>query len=75
MTLIATGFGEGAGSGTSRSRLAPVVAQESQPQPAAPQAVIAEQIPAAAASVEAAPETSRGIEIPAFLRKRREKGK
>ena len=75
VTLIATGFGEGASTGLATGRRLAAVQQDLQPQQTALQDEIAVNGQGNAAGDSASRERVGGIQIPAFLRKRRERGK
>ena len=75
VTLIATGFGEGASTGLATGRRLAAVQQESQPQQVAAQDDGAVYRQNSGGADSPPKERMGGIEIPAFLRKRRERGK
>ena len=75
VTLIATGFGEGASTGPTTGWRLAAVQQDLQPQHSALQDESAVYSHSSAAADTASRERVGGVQIPAFLRKRRERGK
>lgn len=75
VTLIATGFGEGASTGLATGRRLAAAQQDSQSQQVDAQVDGAVYSQSSGAADSAPRENMGGIQIPAFLRKRRERGK